>query len=116
MAKPVAHYSPSVGADGWLFVSGQVGLAEGGLVAGGVEAEARQALANLTAVLAEAGTRLTDVVKCTVFLADIDDFAVVNGIYAEVFGDHRPARSMIAAGGLPLGARVEIEAVAFSGP
>jgi 2-iminobutanoate/2-iminopropanoate deaminase len=113
MPAPVAHYSLSAARGGWLFVSGQVGIAEGCLVSGGVEAEARQALANLTEVLTGAGARLTDVVKCTVFLADIADFATVNSIYAEVFGEHRPARSMLAVAALPLGARVEIEAIAL---
>ena len=112
MARPLAHYSPSMRAGDWLFVSGQVGLSEGGLVEGGSAAEARQALANLERVLADGGASLTDVVKCTVFLADIDDFADVNAEYAAVFGDHKPARSMIAAAALPIGARVEIEAIA----
>jgi 2-iminobutanoate/2-iminopropanoate deaminase len=113
MARPVAHYSPGVRAGDLLFVSGQVGIDGGSLVEGGVEAEARQALANLQGVLTEHGARLDDVVKCVVFLADIGDFATVNAIYAEVFGDHRPARSMIAAAALPIGARVEIEAIAY---
>jgi reactive intermediate/imine deaminase len=112
MARPVAHYSPGVRAGELLFVSGQVGVDGGALVEGGVEAEARQALANLRGVLAEHGAGLDDVVKCVVFLADIGDFATVNAIYAEVFGDHRPARSMIAAAALPIGAQVEIEAIA----
>jgi 2-iminobutanoate/2-iminopropanoate deaminase len=112
MARPVAHYSPSMRSGDLLFVSGQVGLGDGGLVEGGVVAEAKQALANLQAVLADNGASLTDVVKCTVFLADIDDFATVNAEYAAVFGDHKPARSMISVAALPIGARVEIEAIA----
>jgi 2-iminobutanoate/2-iminopropanoate deaminase len=111
---PVAHYSPHLGAGGWEFVSGQLGLKDGALV-DGVEAQTRQALANLTAQLLDAGLLLTDVVKCTVFMTDIADFSLVNGVYAEVFGDHRPARSAIAVAGLPLGGLVEIEAVAYRG-
>jgi reactive intermediate/imine deaminase len=111
----VAHYSPAVRAGDLLFVSGQVGIADGALVEGGVEAEARQALTNLRGVLEQNRARLDDVVKCVVFLADIADFATVNAVYAEVFGDHRPARSMVAAAALPLGARVEIEAIAHLG-
>ena len=96
----------------WLVVSGQVGLKDGVLVEG-VVAQSQQALANVAAVLAEHGARLEDVVKTTVFMADIGDFATVNGVYAEAFGQHRPARSAIAVAGLPLGALVEVEAWAY---
>ena len=113
--QPVAHYSPHFGAGQWEFISGQIGLRGGAMVEGGVEAQARQVLENLRAQLTDAGLLLTDVVKCTVFMADIADFATVNAIYAEVFGDHRPSRSAIAVAGLPLGALVEIEAIAFRG-
>ena len=102
-------------AGDWLVVSGQVGLAGGVIVDGGVEAEVRQALANLAAVLATEGASLTDVVKTTVFLRHISDYPVMNDIYLEVFGVHRPARSAVAVGGLPLGALVEIEALAYGG-
>ena len=85
------------------------------MVEGGIEVEVRQALANLVAVLGTEGASLADVVKTTVFLRHIADYPVMNEIYLEVFADHRPARSTVAVAGLPLGALVEIEALAFSG-
>ncbi len=112
MATPVAHYSASYRAGDFLFISGQIGIVDGALVPGGVEEQARQCLANLTAVAAAGGASLTDIVKCTVFMTDIANFTKINSIYAEVFGGHRPARSAIAVSGLPLGALVEIEGFA----
>jgi 2-iminobutanoate/2-iminopropanoate deaminase len=112
-ARPVAHYSPVVAADPWLIVSGQVGLKDGSLVEGGVADQTTQAIANLEALLAENGAKLTDVVKTTVFMVDIENFSVVNAAYAAAFGEHRPARSAIAVAGLPVGALVEIEAWAL---
>jgi len=96
-------------------LAGQVGLdpAAGGIVAGGVEAQARQVLANITAVLRDCGAVLGDVAKTTVFVTDIGEFAAVNAIYAEAFGDHRPARSTVQVAALPGGAEVEIEVWAF---
>tara|TARA_B100000678_G_scaffold113613_1_gene95041 strand:- start:2917 stop:3267 length:351 start_codon:yes stop_codon:yes gene_type:complete len=111
VSKPVAHYSASYRAGDLLFVSGQVGIADGSLVKG-VENQAAQALSNVQAVLAQNELTLEHVVKCTVFMTDIDDFAVVNATYAAVFGEHRPSRSAIAVKALPLGALVEIEAIA----
>lgn len=110
MAKPVGPYTPIVRADGWLVCSGQVGLGPAGLVEGGVAAELAQAIDNLAALLASEGASLADVVKTTVFLVDIDDYAVMNEVYVARFGDHRPARSAVAVAALPIGARVEIEA------
>jgi len=97
-----------------VFTAGQIGLdpATGKMVEGGVEAEARQVLANLSAVLEAGGSGLDHVIKTTIFLADMDDFQKVNAVYAEAFGEHRPARSTVQVAALPLGARVEIEAVA----
>lgn len=115
MSKPVGPYSPIVRSGGWLVCSGQVGLADGALVEGGVEAQARQGLANLAGLLESEGASLADVVKTTVFLTDMGDFAAMNAIYAESFGDHRPARSTVAVAGLPLGAAFEVEAWAFVG-
>ena len=118
--KAVGPYSQAIkfpSADASLvFTAGQVALdpATGKLVTGGVGAETVQVLANLSAVLNEAGSGLDRVVKTTVFLADLADFQVMNAIYAEAFGGHRPARSTIQVAGLPLGARVEIEAVALA--
>ncbi len=110
MSTPVGPYSPVVRAGEWLVVSGQIGLENGAMVTGGVQAELRQALANLARLLAKEGASLTDVVKTTVFLRHIDDYAPMNQAYSEVFGDHRPARSAIGVAGLPLGALVEVEA------
>jgi 2-iminobutanoate/2-iminopropanoate deaminase len=108
-------YSPAVRAGDWLVLAGQVGLdpAGGGIVTGGVEAQARQVLANIAAVLRDCGAELTDVAKTTVFVTDIGQFATVNGVYAEAFGDHRPARSTVQVAALPGGAEVEIEAWAY---
>jgi 2-iminobutanoate/2-iminopropanoate deaminase len=111
--KPLGPYSPVVVAGDFVIVSGQVGLADGALVAGGVPAQTRQAVANLEAQLATVGAALTDVVKTTCFLRDMDDFASFNDAYIDGFGTHRPARSTVAVAGLPAGARVEIEAWAF---
>ncbi len=116
MTKPVGPYTPIVRAGEWLVCSGQVGLKDGGLVDGGVQAQARQAIANIAALLEGEGAALTDVVKTTVFMTHISDFALINEVYAEEFGDHRPARSAVAVAGLPLGALVEIEAWAQRPP
>ena len=110
MAKPVGPYTPIVRAGGWLVVSGQVGLVEGKLVSGGLDGELRQAIANLRGLLESEGAGLADVVKTTVFLRHMSDYAPMNEIYVECFGDHRPARSAIGVADLPLGALVEIEA------
>jgi 2-iminobutanoate/2-iminopropanoate deaminase len=115
MSKPVGPYTPFVRAGDWLVVSGQVGIADGKLVEGGVTAQLSQAIANLRALLAEQDATLDQVVKTTVFLADIGDYAVMNEAYIAAFGDHRPARSAVAVAGLPLGAAVEVEAWAFVG-
>ncbi|HEV8296945.1 MAG TPA: Rid family hydrolase, partial [Acidimicrobiales bacterium] len=96
-----------------LVVSGQTGARDGALPPGGLAAECRQVFVNLRAVLDANGARLADVVKTTVFLTDMADFAAMNAIYAEEFGDVRPARSTVAVKALPLGACVEIEALAY---
>ena len=114
--RPIGPYTPVVRAGDWLVVSGQIGLAEGKLVSGGFTAELGQALANLRAQLEGAGAGLDQVVKTTVFLTDIDDFAALNETYAAAFGDHRPARSAVAVKALPMGALVEVEAWAHVGP
>jgi 2-iminobutanoate/2-iminopropanoate deaminase len=110
----IGPYSQSIEVDGWLYTSGQVGLdpATGEMVAGGFEPQCRRVFANLAAVLASAGCHYRDVVKAMVFLADMSDFPTLNGIYAEAFGDHKPARSTVAVAALPKGARVEIELLA----
>jgi 2-iminobutanoate/2-iminopropanoate deaminase len=103
-----------VGTQRMVFCSGQIALdpASGVVVEGDVAAQTRQVLANLGAVLAAAGARFEDVVKTTVFLADMADFAVVNAIYGERFAHDPPARATVAAAGLPRNVRVEIEAIA----
>ena len=101
----------------WLVLAGQVGLdpATGTMVEGGVEAQARRVLANIEAVLADCGASIIDVAKTTVFVTSMGDFAVVNAVYAEAFGDHKPARSTVEVAALPAGALVEIEAWAYLG-
>jgi 2-iminobutanoate/2-iminopropanoate deaminase len=114
-AKPVGPYTPVVRAGDWLIVSGQVGLADGKLVPGGLEAELRQALANLRGHLEANGASLSKVVKTTVFLRHMSDYPIMNDVYMEEFGDHRPARSAVGVAELPVGALVEVEAWAFVG-
>jgi 2-iminobutanoate/2-iminopropanoate deaminase len=112
MSKPVGPYTPIVRGGDLLFTAGQVGIADGAIVEGGLEAELRQVFVNLRSVLSSANASLADVVKTTVFLVDMDDYAAMNEIYMEEFGDHRPARSAVAVAKLPLGAQIEIEAIA----
>jgi 2-iminobutanoate/2-iminopropanoate deaminase len=95
-------------------VSGQLGLLDGALVHGGVHAEVTQALANLAALLEGQGAGMASVVKTTVFLRHMSDYAPMNEAYVAAFGDHRPARAAVAVADLPLGALVEIEAWAYS--
>ena len=113
----IGPYSQGIVADGLLFTAGQVGLdpATGDLVEGGVEAQAERALANLSAILDAAGCTWADVVKTTIFLADVADFAAVNAIYGRYVSDPPPARSTVGIGALPKGARIEIEAIARLG-
>ena len=109
----VGPYVHAIEAGNILFCSGQLGLIpETGELPEGVEAQAVQSLANMEAVLAEAGYEKTDVVKTTVFIDNMDDFGKVNEIYAEFFGDHKPARSCVEVAKLPKGALVEIECIA----
>jgi 2-iminobutanoate/2-iminopropanoate deaminase len=112
----IGPYSQAIAADGFLFCSGQLGLdpATGELVEG-VEAQAERSLRNLSAVLDAAGLAWTDVVKTTIFLADIRDFATVNAVYARFVPDPPPARSTFAVGSLPKGGLIEIEAIARRG-
>src|SRR5215813_8647944 len=107
-------YSQAIEQQGLVFCSGQIGLdpKSGALVAGGVEAETRRALENLREVLAEAGLGFHDIVKTTIFLADLGDFDVVNRVYGEHLSAPYPARSTVQAAALPRKARVEIEAIA----
>ena len=109
----VGPYSQAIRAGNMLFTSGQLGLIpETGLLQEGVEAQAEQSLKNIDAILSEAGFQKTDVVKTTVFIKNMNNFAAVNGIYAAYFGDHKPARSCVEVARLPKEGLVEIEAVA----
>ncbi|HEX6433490.1 MAG TPA: RidA family protein [Gemmatimonadales bacterium] len=112
--KAIGPYSQGVRANGFVFTAGQVALdpATGELVTGGITEQTARALDNCRAILAAAGTSLGQVVKTTVFLVDMNDFAAMNEVYGRVFGGHRPARSTVAVAALPRGARVEIEVVA----
>ena len=111
MTKPVGPYTPIVRAGNTLYVSGQLGLVDGALV-DGVDAQVRQALANMAGLLESEGASLSNVVKTNVLLVSIDDYAAMNAAYVESFGDHRPARAAFAVEALPLGGLVEIEAIA----
>ena len=113
----IGPYSQAIRADGYLFCSGQLGLdpSTGEFVAGDVAAQAEQSLRNLGAVLEAAGRTFNDVVKTTIFLADIADFAAVNAVYGRFVTDPPPARSTVAVAALPKGGRVEIEAIARLG-
>jgi 2-iminobutanoate/2-iminopropanoate deaminase len=110
----IGPYSQGIAVGGFLFTAGQAALdpATGALVEGGIAAETERVMANLTAVLDAAGCSWGDVVKTTVFLVDVGEFAIVNGIYGRFVSDPPPARSTVGVAALPKGARVEIEAVA----
>jgi len=110
----VGPYSQAITTGDLVFCSGQIALdpTTGEIVEGGIEAQTERVLRNLTAVLDAAGCTLADIVKTTVFLADIGDFAAVNAVYAGFMPDPPPARSTFAASALPKGARIEIEAIA----
>jgi 2-iminobutanoate/2-iminopropanoate deaminase len=110
----IGPYSQGTIADGQVYTAGQIALdpASGQVVEGGVQAQTRQVLANLAAILRAAGSDFSQVVKTTVYLVDMNDFPAMNDVYAEAFGKHRPARSTVAVSALPKGVRVEIDAVA----
>jgi len=113
MTTPVGPYSPLVRAGQWLVSSGQIGLLDGRVVPGGVRQETEQALANLAALLRSEGADLSDVVKTTVFLRHMRDYPIMNEVWIEAFGNHRPARSAVAVAELPMHALIEIEAWAL---
>ncbi|RIX49285.1 RidA family protein [Paenibacillus nanensis] len=109
----IGPYSQAIKLGGLVFTSGQIPLdASGALIEGGIEEQTHQVFRNLKAVLAEAGATFQDVVKATVFLKDMNDFATVNGIYASYFGEHKPARSAVEVARLPKDVLVEIEVIA----
>jgi len=111
-----APYNQAIRAAGLVFCAGQVGLdpAAGTLVDGGVEAQARRAMENLAAVLEAAGSSIDRIVKTTIFVADLGDFAAVNAVYGSYFTSDPPARSTVQVAGLPAGALVEVEAIALA--
>ncbi len=110
----IGPYSQAISVDGWLYCSGQIGLdpASGEIVGGGTEAEARRVFTNLAAVLQAAGLGFRDVVRTTIYLVDLGEFGLVNELYAEAFGDAKPARATVEVSALPKGARVEIDCIA----
>jgi len=117
IAAPRGPYSPAIRAGDFIFISGQVPVdpATNQAVTGDVKAETRQVLRNIKRILEGCGAGLGDVVKCGVFLTDVKDFAAMNEVYAEFFGEVKPARTTVAVAALPLpGAKVEIDAVAYS--
>lgn len=113
--KAIGPYSQAIRTGAMVYTAGQLGFdpATGTFVAGGVEEQTRQALANVKHVLEAAGSSLGQVVKTTVFLKDMADFQKMNSVYAEFFPENPPARSTVAVAGLPAGGLVEIEAVAL---
>ncbi len=114
----IGPYSQAVALEGWIFASGQIPLdpASGKFAGGGIEAQTRRVLENLSAVLEAAGGSLGTVVKTTVYLSGMEHFPIVNRVYEEYFGGHRPARATVAVAGLPKAVDVEIEAVARVAP
>lgn len=113
--KAIGPYSQAVKANGFVFTSGQIALdpATGNLVEGSFEEQVHRVFRNLEAVLKEAGSSFDKVVKATVYVSSLSNFAALNTIYAEYFGDHKPARTTIEASGLPKGGAVEIDLVAL---
>ena len=112
----IGPYSQAVSTGSLVFTAGQIGLNPAtGKMAEGVENQARQVMANLAAILTAAGSSLDQVIKTTIFLQDMADFAAVNAIYGAAFSATPPARSTVQVAGLPLGALVEIEAIALAG-
>ena len=116
-AVPAGHYSPAVRAGGFVFVSGQLPIGPAGEKDPGapLDVQCRRVLANLREALATAGAELTDVVKVTAYLTSEDHWAAFNAVYAEVFGEHRPARAVVPVGPLHYGFLVEVEAIAYLG-
>lgn len=114
--QAIGPYSQAIVANGLIYTSGQIGLMPNGEMAGNeISSQANQVLSNLKAVLESGGSSMDRVIKTTIFLADMDDFTEVNEIYAKHFGNHKPARSTVAAKTLPKNALVEIECIAMVG-
>jgi len=114
--QAIGPYSQAVEVNGFIYTSGQIALTvEGVMVVEDVEKQTHQVMQNLSHVLEAAGARLNDVIKTTIFLADMDDFVKVNTIYENYFGDHKPVRSTVAVKTLPKNALVEIDCIAVAG-
>ena len=114
--QAIGPYSQAVEANGFIYTSGQIALTpEGVMAADDVENQTHQVMKNLFYVLKAGGAHFNDVIKTTIFLADMDDFAKVNAIYEHYFGDHKPVRSTVAVKTLPKNALVEIDCIALSG-
>ncbi len=115
--KAVGPYSQAIQGGNTVFVSGQIPIdpATGKVVTGGIQAETEQSLKNAQAILAEVGLTFNDVMKVTVYLDSIEDFAAMNEVYAKYFVDHKPARAAFEVAKLPLGVAVEIEMIAYAG-
>ena len=111
--QAIGPYSQAIKANGVIYTSGQIGLNPQGILVEGIEAQTRQVLNNLSEILKAGGSSLQQVFKTTIFLSNMEDFALVNAIYAEFFGEHKPARSTVAVKTLPKDALVEIECVAL---
>ncbi|MEA2029281.1 MAG: RidA family protein [Campylobacterota bacterium] len=113
--QAIGPYSQAMVVNGMLYSSGQIAMnADGIIEASDVEGQTHQVMQNLTAVLNEANTELNNVIKTTIFLKDMNDFAAVNEIYAQYFGDHKPARSTVEVARLPKDALVEVECIALA--
>ena len=112
--QAIGPYSQAIKANGVIYTSGQIGLNPQGSLTEGIEAQTRQVLTNLSEVLKTGNSSLDKVVKTTIFLSNMEDFGIVNTIYAEFFGEHKPARSTVAVKTLPKNALVEIECMALA--
>ncbi|MEI7580083.1 MAG: Rid family detoxifying hydrolase [bacterium] len=111
--KAVGPYSQAVTQDRFIFCSGQIGIdPTTGTLVTGIENQVKQVLKNLAAVLKEAGSAKEDVIKTTVYVVNMDDYPVLNQLYAEFFGEHKPARATVSVSKLPAGALVEIDCIA----
>jgi reactive intermediate/imine deaminase len=108
-------FARAAGADGWLFVSGQVPMVDGEIVSGGIVAQSRQAIQNLLAILGEAGYGAEHIVRCGVWLDDARDFASFNGVFKEFFAEHPPARACVVSS-MVVDCKVEIDCVAYKAP
>lgn len=116
ISKPRGHYSPAIVENGFVFVSGQLPLdSKGNMVKGTVEEQMLQCLKNIDVILQASGSSISRVVKATVFITDIADWPKVNGVFANYFGDHRPARVVVPVGKLIEGILVEVDCIAAAG-